>query len=242
MQIIPAIDLINGKCVRLTEGDFDKVTEYSADPIEQAYIFKDAGAERIHIVDLDGAKTGNSKNRNIIKEIKRKVNLTVQTGGGIRKEEDIKDLIHSGIDYLILGTVLVEKYALIESLMPDYGRYLIAGVDVKDNLVKTKGWVDDEGLDPIVFGNKLFQTGFKIAVYTDISKDGKMEGPNIEATKLFSSKTGLHSILSGGISSMKDIEQACTLRFYGLKGIIVGKAYYEGKVNLKEAIQKFKDK
>lgn len=242
MQLIPAIDMIDGKCVRLTEGDFNKVTQYSTDPIEQALMFKDAGADRIHIVDLDGAKTGSSKNRNIIKEIKKKTNLTIQTGGGIRSEEDIKDLIHSGIDHLIIGTMLVEKFKVIEQLMPEYGRYLIAGVDVKDNLVKIKGWQNGEGVDPIELGKKIFQIGFKVAVYTDISKDGKLQGANIEATKNFSTHTGLHSILSGGISSLNDIEEACTLRFYGLLGIIIGKAYYEGKINLKEAIQKYKDK
>ncbi len=242
MDLIPAIDLINGQCVRLTEGDFNQVKEYNSDPIAQAMIFKDAGAQRIHLIDLDGAKTGNGKNRQIIKEIKKRTNLKVQTGGGIRTEEDIKDLIHSGIDYLILGTMLTEKFAVVESMMADYGRYFIAGIDVKDNVVKTKGWLDGNTIDPIELGKKIFQTGFKIAVYTDISKDGKLQGPNLEATKNFAASTGLRTILSGGISSLQDIEEASTLRFYGLQGIIIGKAYYEGRINLKEAIIKFKDR
>lgn len=242
MDIIPAIDMINGQCVRLTEGDFDQIKEYSSDPIEQALIFKEAGAKRIHLVDLDGAKTGNSKNRNIIKEIKKRTNLKIQTGGGIRTEEDIKDLIHSGIDHIILGTMLTEKLKLIESMMKDYGSYFIAGIDVKDNLVKTKGWISDNGINPIELGKKLFQIGFKIAVYTDISKDGKLQGPNLDATKNFASSTGLRTILSGGVSTINDIEEAVTLRFYGLQGIIIGKAYYEGRIDLKEVISKFKDK
>ncbi len=244
MYIVPAIDLINGECVRLTEGDFNKMTSYNSNPVEQALKFQDMGAERIHLVDLDGArgnKEGHIKNRNIIKEIKKRTNLKVQTGGGIRTEEDIKDLVYCGVDHLILGTVLVEKIKMIESLMGQYGEYFLAGIDVRDDVVKIKGWKDGEGVDPIELGKTLFQMGFKTAIYTDISKDGKLAGPNLEATKNFGSKTGLRTILSGGISCMDDIEHSLTLRHYGLVGIIVGKAYYENRVDLKEAIIKAKD-
>lgn len=244
MQIIPAIDLIDGKCVRLIEGDFNKVTEYQIDPIDQAMVFKEMGATRIHLVDLDGARNGSgkSKNRRIIKEIKKKTRLTVQTGGGIRNEEDIKDLIYSGIDHLIIGTALVEKLTMLERLMADYGEYLLAGIDVKNNSVKIKGWESGDNLNPIELGKKIFQLGFKTAIYTDICMDGKLAGPNIEATKNFSAATGLRTILSGGVSTIDDIEKGCTLRPYGLVGIIVGKAYYEGKIDLKKAIHDFKDK
>ena len=143
MTIIPAIDLIDGKCVRLTEGDFSQMTSYNESACS-GFAFEEAGVKRIHLVDLDGAKTGKSKNRNIIKEIKKKTKLTVQTGGGIRTEEDIKDLLHSGIDYIILGTMLVEKLPLIQSMMGSYGHCFIAGVDVKDGFVKTHGWLDDK--------------------------------------------------------------------------------------------------
>ena len=191
-------------------------------------------------MDLDGAKTGKSKNRNIIKEIKKK-QVDCSNSGGIRTEEDIKDLLHSGIDYIILGTMLVEKLPLIQSMMGSYGHCFIAGVDVKDGFVKTHGWLDDKGLEPIEFGKKLFDIGFKVAVYTDISKDGKMQGPNLEATKQFASQTGLRTILSGGISSHDDIEASFTLRYYDLEGVIVGKAYYEGKIDLKEMVRRCKE-
>ncbi len=241
MLIIPAIDLIDGKCVRLTEGDFNQKKVYDSDPVEQAQIFKSLGAKRIHLVDLDGALSGKSKNRDIIKEIKKKTGLQVETGGGIRSEEDIKDLIHSGIDYLILGTFLVEKFDKVKSLMNEYGSYLLAGIDAKDGKVMTRGWLSGDTLDAVEFGKQVFDIGFKVAIYTDISRDGKLGGPNVEATKIFSSKTGLHTIISGGISSMKDVEESATLRFFGLKGIIIGKAYYEKKISLKDVISKYDD-
>lgn len=240
MFIIPAIDLIDGKCVRLTEGDFNRKTEYSNDPVKQARIFKDLGAKSIHIIDLDGASSGKSKNRAIIKQIKKETKLTVQTGGGIRTEDDILDLIHAGIDKIILGTMLVEKFDVIEKIAMEYKSHLLAGIDVKDGTVKTKGWKEGEGIDPIELGKKVFQAGISTAVYTDISRDGKLTGPNIEATKDFATKTGLHVIISGGISNENDILEASTLQYYGILGIIVGKAYYEGKVDLKKIFKKHK--
>ena len=241
MVIIPAIDLIEGKCVRLTEGDFQRKKVYSEDPIDVACQFKDMGAKRIHIVDLDGAKSGFSINRQIIKKIKKVTNLTVQTGGGIRTDEDVQDLIFEGIDYLVLGTILVEKLDMVKKWIEDFGEYFLASVDVKDNKIQSRGWLKDEGIDSIKFGKDLFQAGFKTAIFTDISKDGKLEGPNIEDAKKFSSNSGLHLILSGGISSEDDIISAKTLTYYGLTGVIIGKAIYEGKINLKEIIEKYQE-
>lgn len=238
MQIIPAIDLIEGKCVRLTEGDFDRKTVYNSDPVKQALEFKALGAKRIHIVDLDGAKTGNSVNREVIKKIKKECGLEVQTGGGIRSLADVEELVEAGIDYVILGTMLVENYEESLKIVERYADKVIAGIDVKDNMVKTRGWKDGEGIDKLEFGKKLFQDGFKSTVFTDISKDGKLQGPNIDATEEMCG-TGLKVILSGGISSIDDIRQAATLKYFGLSGIIVGKAYYEGKVDLKEAFIEF---
>ncbi|HPO49305.1 MAG TPA: 1-(5-phosphoribosyl)-5-[(5-phosphoribosylamino)methylideneamino]imidazole-4-carboxamide isomerase [Spirochaetota bacterium] len=241
MIIIPAIDLIDGKCVRLTEGDFARKKVYDENPIDLALKFKDMGAKRLHLIDLDGAKSGFSVNRQIIKKIKKETGLTIQTGGGIRTEEDVQALLFEGIDYLILGSILAEKLDVVAKWIENFGEYFIAAVDVKDNALQTRGWLNNSGEDAISFGKKLFQAGLKTAVYTDISKDGKLEGPNIEDTKKFSSKTGLRVILSGGVSCEEDIISAKTLTYYGLTGVVVGKAIYEERINLQEIIKKYQD-
>jgi phosphoribosylformimino-5-aminoimidazole carboxamide ribotide isomerase len=239
MIIIPAIDLINGKCVRLVEGDFKQKTEYSNDPVKIANDFKNAGAKRIHIVDLDGAKSGVSINRKVIKNIKKETGLIIETGGGIRKEDDIKELIDAGIDYAILGTILVENLPLVEKWLDKYKNKLIAGIDARDNIVKTKGWLEGEGLNAIEFGRRIKKAGFTSAVFTDISKDGKLKGANIKGTKEFAINTGLDVILSGGISNIEDVKNGAKLDKSGVIGIIIGKAYYEGKINLKEVVDKY---
>lgn len=239
MQIIPAIDFIDGKCVRLVQGDFDQMTVYNEDPLKQAQIFKDAGVSRIHLVDLDGARgniDGSRKNREMICKIKKEIGLEIETGGGIRCEDDMKELISFGVDYLILGTILVEQFPMIEKLFPVYGKHFIAGIDVRNNVVKTRGWKEGEGVNPIDLGKKLYQLGFKTAVYTDISVDGKLTGPNIEATKNFCNNTKLQAILSGGVSCIDDIRNAKAVAADEFEGVIVGKAYYEGRIDLKQAV------
>ncbi|MCK4798119.1 MAG: 1-(5-phosphoribosyl)-5-[(5-phosphoribosylamino)methylideneamino]imidazole-4-carboxamide isomerase [Spirochaetes bacterium] len=241
MFIIPAIDLIQGKCVRLTEGDFNRKKEYENDPLNVANYFKKIGAKRIHIVDLDGASTGNSVNREIIKNIKKETGLIIQTGGGIRTENDIKELIDGGIDYLILGTILVENFQLVERWLQKYGDIFLASIDVKRNMLQTRGWTKDEGIDAITFGKNIFKAGFKTAIYTDIARDGMLAGPNLEDTKNFGYKTKMNVILSGGISSNKDIIEARSLADYGVIGLIIGKAYYEGRIDLQEVIKEYQD-
>ncbi len=238
MTIIPAIDLIEGKCVRLEGGDFNKKSIYSEDPIDMAFQFKDMGAKRLHIVDLDGAKDGQSyQNRNIIKEIKKKTNLVIETGGGIRTEDDVKDLLFEGIDYIILGTILVKKIETVQKWIDDFGNYFIASVDTKNRKVQTHGWLKGEEIDMMEFGKKLFKVGFKIATYTDVTRDGMLQGPNIEEARDFTSQTGLRIILAGGITSEDDIKQAKTLSYYGLDGIIIGKALYENRLDLAKMIK-----
>ena len=149
MNIIPAIDLINGKCVRLVEGDFNKKKEYNSNPLEVAHIFKDFGAKRIHIVDLDGAKTGLSINRKVIADIKKKTDLVIETGGGIRTDDDVKELIDHGIDYLILGTILVTDINKVKSWLEKFSDKFIAGIDAKNGKVQTKGWPQNEDIDAI---------------------------------------------------------------------------------------------
>jgi phosphoribosylformimino-5-aminoimidazole carboxamide ribotide isomerase len=242
MLIIPAIDLLDGKCVRLTEGDFSEKKTYNLDPLAVASVFKKGGAKRIHIVDLDGAKSGKSKNRDIIKMIKKELGVEIETGGGIRTKEDVKDLVDAGIDYLILGTILAENLTLVKEWFKDFSTdRFIAGIDVKDNIVKTKGWLEGSGRHSHSFGMDIKTAGFKTAVYTDISKDGKLSGPNIDSTKNFIDATGLNVILSGGISDIADIEESVKEIKSGLSGIIIGKAYYEGRVDIIDAINKFQD-
>jgi len=240
MVIIPAIDIIEGKCVRLEGGDFNKKSTYSENPIDIALKFKDMGAKRIHIIDLDGAKYGRSiKNKDIIKEIKKKTNLIVQTGGGIRTEEDVEDLLFAGIDYIILGTMLVKKLDIVEKWIAKFGNYFIASVDTKDRKVQSHGWQKEEEIDMVDFGKNLFKAGFKIAIYTDVTRDGMLQGPNIEEAKDFTNLTGLRIILSGGISSEEDVKQVKTLSYYGLDGIVIGKALYENRLDLSKVIKSY---
>jgi phosphoribosylformimino-5-aminoimidazole carboxamide ribotide isomerase len=241
MIIIPAIDLIDGKCVRLTEGDFNQKKIYDENPIKVAKHFKELGVKTIHIIDLDGAKSGKSINRQIIKQIKEETKLIIETGGGIRTDDDVAELIDANIDYLILGTILIENIDLVKKWIGKFEGRFIAGIDVKNDIIQTRGWLNQSGINSIEFGRKLFQMGFKTAIYTDISKDGKMAGPNIESSKEFSVETGLKLILSGGVSSESDIIAAKTLTYYGLTGIIIGKAYYEGKINLAEVLKKYQE-
>ena len=241
MLVIPAIDLIDGKCVRLTEGDYDTKKVYDSNPIETAKIFEGYGARRVHIIDLQGAKDGSSTNRKIVKEIKKATTLEIEFGGGIRTEEDVKELIYEGIDKLILGTVVVNRPDEVTEWLSRYPEYFLAAVDVRNGFIQTNGWLNNQKIDAIEYGKKIFNFGFKTAIYTDISRDGKLSGPNIEATKHFSDKTGLHTIISGGVSSIEDIREAKTLEYYGLVGVIIGKAYYEKKLNLSEVIKKYQD-
>ncbi len=239
MFIIPAIDLIDGKCVRLTGGDFDQKKVYDSDPIATANKFKDAGARRIHIIDLDGAKTGNSINRSIIKKIKQETGMIVQTGGGIRKQEDFDELLNAGVDHLIVGTLLIENYKLVTDISRSNRGKLIAGIDVRDNKLQTKGWLSAEQIDIYQLGNDLLQAGFTTAVFTDISKDGKLTGPNVADTTLFAEKTGLKVIVSGGIKDMTDLEIINKNNHPLIEGIIVGKAYYEKRIDITEAISRY---
>ncbi|MCG8571906.1 MAG: 1-(5-phosphoribosyl)-5-[(5-phosphoribosylamino)methylideneamino]imidazole-4-carboxamide isomerase [Spirochaetes bacterium] len=238
MYIIPAIDLINGQCVRLIEGDFQKKSVYQQSPLEQAKIFEKMGTKRLHIVDLDGAKTGQSINRSIIKDIKQQTNLKIETGGGIRSDQDVEELISAGIDYVILGTLLVENFELTIKLAKKYPGQVIAGIDVKNNVIKVKGWLEGEALDPLEFGKKCYQNGISSAVFTDISRDGKLQGPNLDSTQKFA-QCGLNIILSGGVTTIDDIHKAQEVLVHQLEGVIIGKAYYEGKIDLEKTLQNF---
>lgn len=239
MIIIPAIDLIDGKCVRLTKGDYDTSRIYNDDPVETARAFERAGAERIHIVDLDAAR-GGKNNRDVIKRIQASVGSVIETGGGIRTADDVKELIDCGITRMIAGTVLAKDPDLVAGWISEYGRYFIAGIDALNGEVKVSGWEKGSGLSDTELAKACAQMGIISIVYTNIDRDGMLSGPDIENTVRIAEESGLPVILSGGISSAEDIGRAVergTGR--GICGIITGKAVYEERIDLAGVIDAY---
>lgn len=236
MQIYPAIDLKNGQCVRLKQGRFDDVTSYGDDPVQRAKIWEQAGATYIHVVDLDGARTGNSYNLEAIKKIVSAVNVPVQTGGGIRSMRDIEQRIDAGVSRVIIGTAAVNNPELVKEAVRVYGDKIAVGIDASKGMVATDGWEKISDVPAIVLCKKMAEIGVKTVVYTDISKDGMMSGPNIESTKELVEQSGINIIASGGVSTMSDLEGVESIN---AQGVIIGKALYQGTLDLKEVIERF---
>lgn len=236
MQIYPAIDLKNGQCVRLKQGRFDDVTSYGDDPVQRAKIWEQTGATYIHVVDLDGARTGNSYNKEAIKKIVSSVNVPVQTGGGIRSMRDIEQRIDAGVSRVIIGTAAVNNPELVKEAVKIYGDKIAVGIDASKGMVATDGWEKISDVPAIVLCKKMAEIGVKTVVYTDISKDGMMSGPNIESTKELVKQSGINIIASGGVSTMSDLEG---IKSIGAQGVIIGKALYQGALDLKEVIERF---
>lgn len=234
MIIIPAIDIIDGKVVRLVEGDYNQKTIYNDDPVKIAKEFKGCGAELIHIVDLDGAKSGNAKNKDVVKEIKKNVDIKIEFGGGIRSNEIAQELIALGVDRLIIGTKAVEDLNFVESLIGKYENKIVIGIDARDGIVKTDGWLKGDDIKVIEFVEDLKKIGVLEIIYTDISKDGKLSGVNILETKNIKDVSKMNVIASGGVKDMSDIIK---IKDSGIDGVIVGKALYEKRIDLREAIQ-----
>ena len=235
MIILPAVDLLGGKCVRLLKGDYNKVTVYNDDPLEQAWAFKEAGAEWIHVVDLDAAKSGVPTNHEIIRAIAEKTGLKVDTGGGIRNMDTLRRCIEDhGVPRCVLGTAAVKDRAFTEKAIEMYEEKIAIGIDAKDGEVAVDGWTAGSGIDAVEFGLIMKSIGAQTVVFTDIARDGMLTGPAVESTKLMVEKTGLDVIASGGIGSNEDIMNVKTS---GCAGVIVGKAIYEGKVDLKACLQ-----
>jgi phosphoribosylformimino-5-aminoimidazole carboxamide ribotide isomerase len=236
MIILPAIDIKNGKVVRLKQGDFNQETVYSNNPLEIAKQFEKAKAKWLHIVDLDGASQEKNRNIEIIKEIRENTSLSIQTGGGIRTEEDVKRLIDIGIDRVIIGTLAVKNPELLNKIVNKFGsEKILISIDPRDGKVATSGWKEESEVKVIDFAKKLEQMGIKYILYTDIKRDGMLSGPDIKGLKELKENTSLKIIASGGISSLKDIEKLNELNFYG---VITGQALYTNQFNLKEAIEK----
>lgn len=237
MQIIPAIDLLDGKCVRLFQGKYEESKIYNENPLSQAKIFEAMGIKRLHMVDLNGAKEGKPVNFDIVRQICSKTSLTVELGGGIRDLDTVKKYFEAGLSKVILGSVLTKDPKIVDDFLSKYpAEKLVAGIDFKNNQVAISGWLEKTTLDPLGFALILKQQGVEEFIFTDISKDGTLAGSNVgfyqKAGKAL--KSGV--IASGGIGSDADIE--ALLPIAGITGIIVGKAYYENKVDLKKFIQK----
>jgi len=235
MIFIPAIDLIDGKCVRLHQGDYAKKTLYSENPVEVAADFALQGARRIHIVDLDAARDGKSGNMPTIERIIRRLHVPVQVGGGVRNEETIHALLDAGADRVILGTVVVRDEEAVRKYVEKYGERLAASIDAKNGKVRIAGWREGSEITALELGKKVKHMGFSLIIHTDISMDGTMKGPNIPAVEAMASATGVPLIVAGGISCIEDIKKLKDLAARGVVGVIAGKALYEGALTVRGA-------
>jgi len=234
MNIFPAIDLYGGKAVRLFKGDYAQMTVYSDDPLSVARDFEAQGAKFIHLVDLEGAKTGLTPNIETIKKITAGTSLFTEVGGGIRSMEVIDRYIESGVDRVILGTAAVQNEGLVKSAVAKHGDKIAVGIDIKDGCVAIKGWTESSGIDAFEFCGKMESLGVATVICTDISKDGAMQGTNRELYKELSEKFSINIIASGGVSTIEDIKSLAAMDLYGA---IIGKAYYTGSISLSKAIE-----
>jgi phosphoribosylformimino-5-aminoimidazole carboxamide ribotide isomerase len=233
MEIIPAIDIIDGKCVRLTQGDYDQKTIYNENPLEVAKAFEGAGLKRLHLVDLDGAKEGAVKNWAVLQQIAASTNLSIDFGGGIKQDKDLKIVFESGAAYATIGSLAVKQREVFVSWLKDYGadKFLL-GADVKSEKIAVAGWLETSEIGIFDFLNDYVGEGIQQVFCTDVSKDGKLEGPSIDLyQKIIEKFPSLWFIASGGVSSMEDLH---ALKAIGCSGAIVGKAIYEGRIQLNE--------
>lgn len=240
MRIYPAIDIKGGKCVRLSQGRFDHVTVYSDNPVDMAKEWVKKGASFIHIVDLDGALSGEEANKNVIKEIVKNMNVPVQTGGGIRSIDSIKDRLSLGVNRVIIGTAAVKNPDLVREAIKLFGsERIVVGIDAKDGRVAVEGWEELSDVSAVDLCLQMKKIGAKTIIYTDISKDGMLCGVNIEATKDLIDKTDMDIIASGGVAALSDLEKVSQI---GAEGVIIGKALYQGTIDLAQAIQRFESR
>uniref|UniRef100_UPI0040571296 1-(5-phosphoribosyl)-5-[(5- phosphoribosylamino)methylideneamino]imidazole-4- carboxamide isomerase n=1 Tax=Agathobacter sp. TaxID=2021311 RepID=UPI0040571296 len=234
MLIYPAIDLYEGKAVRLFKGDYTQMTIYNENPLSVAKDFEQSGATHIHMVDLEGAKSGTTPNLDIVCEIKKNTSLFCEIGGGIRSLETIERYIHAGVDRVILGTAAVTEKNFVKNAVLKYGDKVAVGIDIRDGFAAIKGWTESSGLNAMDFCAEMQDIGVKTIICTDISKDGAMQGANHSLYKELSEKFDLQIIASGGVSSIEDVKALAAMNLYGA---IIGKAYYTGAINLSEAIE-----
>lgn len=234
MLILPAIDLKDGKCVRLYKGDFSTVHQVSASPVETAQHFAACGAKFIHMVDLDGAKEGTRQNTDIVRAVAAATGVKIELGGGIRSMDDLDALDALGVYRFVIGSAAVEDRDFVARAVERYGSRVAVGVDAKDGFVRTRGWIGNSGLEALAFAQELETMGVSVLIFTDIDTDGTLEGPPLGRLEALRRALSCRIIASGGVSCIEDIRR---LRDMGMDGAIVGKAYYSGAVDLEEAIR-----
>lgn len=236
VQVIPAVDIRGGRCVRLLQGDFSKETVFANDPVDMALHWELMGAERLHIVDLDGARSGRPQNAEVIGRIVDAVNIPVQVGGGIRSIETAEMILNMGVDRVIIGTSAALDTEFAEEMFANFGESVILGLDALGGMVATHGWQETTDIDAVEFAQQMADLGARRIIHTDISTDGMLKGVNLEAMKGMASAVEIPVIASGGVTNIKDIEQLRKLEPLGIEGVIAGKALYTSSLNLKAAI------
>ena len=232
MKIFPAIDIKDKKCVRLIKGDFNQKTEYDMSPVEQATQFIDKGFKNLHIIDLDGALTGETVNLNIIKEIVRKFDFKVEVGGGVRDFDSIQEYADIGVDKIILGSAAIKDKNFLKKACKKFPKKIALGLDAKDGKLSLSGWKESSGISTLDFLTEVNDYGISRLIFTDINKDGTKESPNFEETLKVAEISNCPVIISGGVSSIEDIKKAKTLK--NIEGVIVGKAIYDGDIKLED--------
>ena len=237
MIFFPAIDIYQGKCVRLEKGDFEKKTIFNEDPVDQAKFFEDMGCNWIHVVDLDGAKNGSSSNFNIVEEISLKTNLKIQFGGGVRSIAKIKSLLDAGIERVVIGTKAINDISFLDVVCRDFPNKIVIGIDARKGKVSIEGWTKDSGINANELAINAEKKGVCAIIFTDIDKDGLMSGPNISSTLEIAKAVNIPVIVSGGVSAIEDVIEVKENEGSGIGGVICGRAVYDKKVDIKEALK-----
>ncbi|MFJ5672265.1 1-(5-phosphoribosyl)-5-[(5-phosphoribosylamino)methylideneamino]imidazole-4-carboxamide isomerase [Bacillus safensis] len=235
--LYPAIDMRNGKCVRLVQGDYDQETIYGDSPLDMAAQFVKEGAKWIHLVDLDGAKAGKRVNHEHVLAIASSLDVKVQIGGGIRTEEDVAFYLNNGVDRVILGSSAVSNPAFVKKMLAQYGEKIAIGIDARNGFVSTEGWLETSKVKAEELGRELAKEGAEVFIFTDIQMDGMLSGPNVESTVRLAEATGKQVIASGGVSAVADLQQLSAQKQSGVSGAIVGKALYTKQFTLAEAFE-----
>ncbi|MHC5936066.1 1-(5-phosphoribosyl)-5-[(5-phosphoribosylamino)methylideneamino]imidazole-4-carboxamide isomerase [Nostoc sp.] len=237
MDVIPAIDLLEGHCVRLYQGDYDRSQVFSENPADVAKQWVDQGATRLHIVDLDGAKAGKVVNLGAIEAIAHAVSVPIEIGGGLRDRTSVQQLFNLGVQWAILGTIAVEQPQLVQELCAEFPEKIIIGIDARDGLVATRGWLETSEVLATQLAVQMQELGAAAIIYTDIHRDGTLTGPNLEALRELAAAISIPIIASGGVSSLTDLLSLLALEPQGVTGVIVGRALYTGDILLKEALR-----
>lgn len=237
MEVIPAIDLLGGKCVRLYQGDYNQASVFNDNPVEVARQWSAEGATRLHVVDLDGAKEGKSINLPVIEAIAKAIEIPVQVGGGLRDRTGVARLLAAGVQRAILGTVAVEQPDLVTELCQEFPAQIVVGIDARQGKVATRGWLETSEVLATELAQRMAQQGVAAIIYTDIHRDGTLSGPNMAALRELAESIEIPVIASGGVSSLTDLLSLLSLEPVGVTGVIVGRAIYTGDVSLREAVR-----